>query len=143
TLKVCVPATNAALAGRMALLSLEVIPAMSVMVFTRFQLASTALTVTLKAVPAVCAVGAPVLPVALPGEAVSPGARICSLVNAPTLTAISGLVLFVTLLCVTSEAVVVALPAVFRVIPLVNILVPATSAALDGRAALLSLEVMD
>src|SRR5262245_55636813 len=53
TLKVCVPALNAALAGNVALASLDVIPAVSVTVFTRFQNASTALTVTLKAVPAV------------------------------------------------------------------------------------------
>ena len=67
TLRVLVPATRAALAGKAALASLEVIPTMSVTVLIKFQLASTALTVTLKEVPAVCAVGVPVLPVALPG----------------------------------------------------------------------------
>ncbi len=51
--KVLVPATSAALPGRPALASLEVIPAVSVTVLTTFQLASTALTVTLKLVPAV------------------------------------------------------------------------------------------
>ena len=57
------PATSAAFAGSAALASLEVMPTVSVEV-TGFQLASTALTVTLKAVPAVCALGVPVLPVA-------------------------------------------------------------------------------
>ena len=41
------------LAGKVALLSDEVIPTVSVSALIRFQLASTALTVTLKAVPAV------------------------------------------------------------------------------------------
>ena len=73
TEKVFVPATRAALEGSVALASVEVMPAVSVIVLTRFQLASTALTVTLKALPAVWAEGVPVLPVALPGAAVSPG----------------------------------------------------------------------
>jgi hypothetical protein len=75
TLKLFVPATIAALAGRAALASEEVIPTVSVTVVTVFQLASTALTVTLNGVPEVCAVGVPVLPVAVPGAAVSPGRR--------------------------------------------------------------------
>ena len=91
TLKVLVPATNAALAGKIALLSLEVIPTVSVDVLTRFQLASTALTVTLKPVPAVWAVGVPVLPAVEPGAAVSPGNRTCSFASAPTLTVMDGL----------------------------------------------------
>src|SRR6266567_2836168 len=66
----CVPAASAALAGKVAVESVEVIPTVSVTVFTRFQFASTALTVTLKDVQAVWAVGVPVLPLALPGEAV-------------------------------------------------------------------------
>jgi len=52
-LSVLVPETNAALAGKVAVLSEEVRPIVSEMVFTTFQLASTALTVMLKAVPAV------------------------------------------------------------------------------------------
>src|SRR5438477_465534 len=70
TLNVRVPAARAAFEGKAALASLEVMLTVSVAVLIRFQLASTALAVTLKAVPAVCAVGAPVLPVALPGAAV-------------------------------------------------------------------------
>src|SRR5947208_1913340 len=112
TLKLFVPATRAALTGNVALVSLEVIPTVvvSVTLVTRFQLASTALTVTLKAVPAVRDVGVPVLPVALPGEAVSPGARICSLVNAPTLTVMGGLVLEVLVPSVMLVVVRVELP---------------------------------
>ena len=52
TLKVCVPAVKAAAAGSVALVSDEEIATVS-FVLTTFQLASTALTVTLKAVPAV------------------------------------------------------------------------------------------
>ena len=73
TLNVWVPALKAAFAGIPALASEEVMATVS-LVLTTFQFASTALTVTLNALPAVRAVGVPVLPVALPGEAVSPGA---------------------------------------------------------------------
>ena len=52
TLKICVPPIRAALEGKVALPSLEVIPTVSVTVLRRFQLASTALTVTLNGVPA-------------------------------------------------------------------------------------------
>ena len=52
TEKVLVPVTSAALAGSVALASVEVIPTVSVEL-TTFQLASTALTVTVKAPPAV------------------------------------------------------------------------------------------
>ena len=52
-LKLPVPFTSAALSGRTALESDEVIPTESVAVAIKFQLASTALTVTVKAVPAV------------------------------------------------------------------------------------------
>src|SRR5438034_1004189 len=66
------PAARSALAGKVAVESVEVIPTVSPTVLTTFQLASTALTVTLKNVQAVWALGVPVLPVALPGEAASP-----------------------------------------------------------------------
>ena len=75
TANVCVPATRAAGAGGVALVSLELIATVSVDV-TGFQFASTALTVTLKLPPEVCADGLPVLPVPVPGAAVSPGRRI-------------------------------------------------------------------
>ena len=82
TLKLLVPLTSAALAGNAALRSLEVIEIVS-LVFTTFQFASTALTVTLKAAPAVCDMGDPVLPLAVPGAAVSPGTSSCKLAKAP------------------------------------------------------------
>src|SRR5262245_26380110 len=139
TLKVFVPATSAALDGRMAFESEVVIATVSVLL-TGFQFASTALTVTLNAVPAVCAVGEPVLPVLLPGDAVSPGTRSCSLVNAPALTVMAGLVLAVMPACVTSLAVRVQLPAVLLV--RAKLLVPETSAALAGRTSFGSVDVM-
>ncbi len=74
-LNVFVPATSAALAGRPALASVDVIWIVSV-ALTTFQFKSTALTVALKEDPAVWALGEPVLPDALPGDAVSPGSRI-------------------------------------------------------------------
>ena len=54
TERVLVPATSAALAGSVAFASVEVMPTVSVEE-TGFQFASTALTVTLKLPPAVCA----------------------------------------------------------------------------------------
>ena len=83
----CVPLTSAALEGKAALLSVEVISTVSTMPVTTFQLASTALTVRLNEVPAVCAVGEPVLPVVVPGAADSPGANNCSFTNDPGPTA--------------------------------------------------------
>src|SRR6266581_4200886 len=106
TLTVRVPADNAPLTGSVALESLEVIPTVSVLL-TTFQLASTALTVTLKAVPAVRAVAVPVLPVAVPGAAVSPGTSNCNFTNAPAFTVIEGLVLAVLLPSLASLAVIV------------------------------------
>src|SRR3954471_11104458 len=91
TEKVLVPAARAALAGSAAFASELVIATVSVEV-TGFQFASTALTVTMKLEPAVCAVGLPVLPEADPGAAVSPGIRICNLLNAPVLIVVDGLV---------------------------------------------------
>src|SRR2546427_106731 len=111
-------------------------PTVSVLL-TTFQFASTALTVTVKAVPAVCAVGVPVLPLAVPGAAVSPGISTCSFVNAPAFTVIDGLVLAVFVPSVTSVAVTVRLPAVFSVTR--NVCVPPTSAAFAGSVAFASL----
>src|SRR5213596_3870401 len=130
TVKVCVPATSVAFGGKVALASEEARPTVSPAVVTVFQLASTALTVTLNGVPAACAVGVPVLPVLLPGEAISPGRRICSLVNAPAVAAIDGLVLAVLVPSVMSVAVTVQLPALLKV--RAKVLVPADNAALAG-----------
>src|SRR2546422_1021002 len=90
TLKFFVPTTSAAFDGRTAFESDEVMPTVSVTLVIKFQFASTALTVTVNATAACCAVGEPVLPVALPGAAVSPGARICNLLNAPAPTVMDG-----------------------------------------------------
>ena len=111
TLLVRAPATNAALAGRVALRSLEVMPTVCVLL-TRFQAASTDRMMTLKAVPDAAAVGVPVLPVAVPGAAVSPGMSNCNFTNAPTLTVIEGLVLAVFVPSLTSLAVIVRVPTV-------------------------------
>ena len=62
--------------------------------------------------PAVCADGVPVLPVAVPGAAVSPGSRIWSFAKAPSLIVIDGLVLAVFEPSVMSVAVNVAVPVV-------------------------------
>src|SRR5216684_1076876 len=72
---VLVPATKAALAGSTAFVSVVLIATVS-FVLTRFQLASTALTVTLNGAPAVSVAGVPILPAADPGAAVSPGTSI-------------------------------------------------------------------
>ena len=45
------------------------------------QALSTALTVTVKGLPTVCGSGVPVLPVEVPGAAVSPGIKTCNLVK--------------------------------------------------------------
>src|ERR1041384_6384450 len=95
TLKVFVPELNAALAGKTALVSLEVMPTVSVAVLTTFQKSSTALTVTLNAAPEVWFVGVPVFPVVVPAAAVSPGTSNCSFVNEAALTVNDELVLFV------------------------------------------------
>lgn len=75
TEKFFVPPTRAALDGSVAFTSLDVIRTVSVEL-TAFQFESTALTVTDSGAPTVCAVGAPVLPVTVPGAAVSPGTSI-------------------------------------------------------------------
>jgi hypothetical protein len=77
-LKLFVPATNAALAGNAALLSEEARLTVSVTLVTAFQKLSTALAVTLNAVPAVCALGVPVLPLPVAGAAISPGPAVAT-----------------------------------------------------------------
>ena len=57
-----------------------------------FQLASTALTVTLTEAPAVTPVGVPVLPDPVPGAAVSPGSSTWRPTAAPALTVTGALV---------------------------------------------------
>jgi len=139
TLKVWLPLVSAASAGKVALASVEVRWTVS-LVLMRFQLVSTALTVKLKAVPAVCVLGVPSFPVLEPGAAVSPGASTCSLANAPGFTVVVGFVFAVMPECVESDAVTVAVPAVLK--ERLKALVPLTRAALAGRTALASLAVM-
>src|SRR5438094_1224868 len=136
---VLVPLTRAELDGRVALPSVEVSATVS-LVLTTFQFASTAFTVTLNAVPAVCAFGVPVLPVMLPGAATSPGASNCSLTNAPALTLMEELIPGVLAPSLISLAVTVRVPVLFNVI--LKVRLPAASAALGGKVALLSLDVM-
>ena len=76
------------------------------------------------------------MPVPVPGAAVSPGIRICSLVKAPALIVVAGLVFGLLAPLVMSVAVKVALPAVFAVTA--KVFVPATSAAFAGRDAFAS-----
>src|SRR5947207_791116 len=114
--KVRVPADRAPLAGRAAFASVELMLTVSLAVLITFQLASTAFTVRLKTVPAVCTVGVPVLPVALPGEELSPGARTCRRVKPPAFTVMAELLFGLSPECVTSEAVTIELPAVLNVI---------------------------
>src|SRR5260370_12568278 len=71
------PFNKGPLPGRIALGSLEVMAIVSLVLMT-FQNASTAFTVALKAVPADCASGLPVLPEIDPGTAVSPGRISCN-----------------------------------------------------------------
>src|SRR6266568_5487105 len=91
TLRVVAPEINDAFAGSVALASEEVRATVSVTVLTTFQLLSTALTVTVNAMPAVWAIAVPLLPVGVPGLAVSPGNRTWSLADAAALTWIDGL----------------------------------------------------
>src|SRR5437763_1797645 len=114
-LKLRTPAIRAALVGKLALLSVELKPTVSMTLVSGFQLASTALTVRLKAGPAVWVLGVPVLPLAVPGAALSLGRSSCSLANAPALTVIGGLVLAVFVPSMASVAVTVRLPTVLRV----------------------------
>jgi len=85
SVKSLVPDTSAALAGRVAALSDDVIATVLVTDVTTFQFASTALTVAVTS-PAEREVGLPVLPVDVPGAAVSPGRRTWSFEADPTLT---------------------------------------------------------
>src|SRR5258708_21134327 len=140
TLNVCVPPLKGALPGIVAPPSVEVNPTASLTAFTTFQFASTALTVTLKAVPAARAVGVPVLPLTVPGAAVSPGTNSCSFANAPAFTVTGEPVFAVFVPSVTSVEVTVLLPAVFSVTE--NVLVPLDSPAFAGNVAPVSEDVI-
>src|SRR5258707_1217699 len=108
----------------------------SVALVIGFQLASTALTTTLKAAPAVWVAGVPVFRRGVRGAEVSPGRRIWGCAGAPAWTVMEGLVFAVRVPSSRSVAVNVCLPAVLKVT--VKVFVPPTTAALAGRLALLS-----
>src|SRR5262249_35315633 len=78
TRKVPEPLTSCAAAGSDALASVLRILIVWVIEVTRVQVASHALTVTRKGIPAVWGDGAPVLPEGVPGAADSPGSNTCS-----------------------------------------------------------------
>src|SRR5688572_17399862 len=134
TLKVFVPDTSAALGGKVALPEEEVRPTVSLMVSTRFQVASTLLTVTLKGVPAACGLGVPVLPVGVPGAALSPGTSNWSLLKTAELTAKVALSALVRPLLVAVSCLPVPAASIWRLVkatvplpapvPISSILVP-------------------
>lgn len=86
TEKSLVPDTRAAFDGSVAAPSDDVIAMVCVEDDTTFQFASTAFTVAVMPDPATSSVGVPVLPVDVPGAAVSPGSSTCTLVAVPALT---------------------------------------------------------
>src|SRR5262249_13843269 len=88
TVRFVVPASRSATGGRVAVTSLELRPTVSLSVLTRFQKASTALTVTSKPLPAIWVAGVPVLPEAVPGAALSPGTSNCNCAKVAGLTRI-------------------------------------------------------
>ncbi len=94
TENVPLPADSAASAGSTAAPSLELRWTTSLTAPATLKKASTACTCTSKAAPAVCDEGVPVLPLAVPGAAVSPGTSTCSFVKAPALTENAALVPF-------------------------------------------------
>ena len=90
--------------------------------------------------PAVWAVGEPVLPVEVPGAAVSPGTSNCSFTNAAAFMVIAELMPDDLVTSDRSTAVAVRAPAVLQV--RLKVPVPAASGALAGRVALGSEEVI-
>src|SRR5439155_295628 len=113
--KVRLPAVSGVMLGMRDRKSVVEVESVGVALLRMCKFASTALTVTLKAVAAVCAVGVPVLPLVVPGAAVSPGANNCSFTKAAELTVMDELVLAVLVPSVISVAVTVRLPAVLGV----------------------------
>ena len=82
------------------------------------------------------------MPAVVPGAAVSPGTRICSLVKAPGFTVIAEVAPGVFVPSVMSVAVTIFVPppAVFRVT--LNVFVPATREASAGNVAFASVEAI-
>src|SRR5438874_1828077 len=105
------------------------------LVLTTFQNGSTALTMTLKAVPAVSTDGVPVLPAPTPGVAASPGTNNCNFANGPEFTVIGGLVLWAFVPSVTLVAVNVRPGGLAVRNVTLKVFVPEASAAFPGRLA--------
>src|SRR5947207_577653 len=131
----------------MSLGSVVVIPTVFEMVLMTFQFASTAFAVTFNAIPAVWTEGVPILPLVLPGAAVSPGTNNCSLTNGPGLTITLLLVLAVNAPA-ASVAVMVRAPEVLNVklervrVPETNVKLPAVAPLSSAITALVSVLVM-
>src|SRR5437867_928300 len=89
-------------------------PTVSAMVLMKFQLSSTALTVTVKPLKEAAGDGCPTLPVGVPAAAISPGNNNWSLLKGPILTLTLALVLAASALA-ASVAVIVRVPAVLKV----------------------------
>src|SRR5262249_23805497 len=81
-----VPAASAVAGGRVAVVSVELRPTVSLTVFTRFHCESTALIVTGKEPATVWPLAVPVFALTVPGAATSPGTSNWSLLNGPVLT---------------------------------------------------------
>ena len=107
------PPLNATSADKLACES-EDVACTVLVVLTTFQFSSTALTVMLKESPAIWPVGAPVLPLVVPGTGISPGISTWSFTKAPELTAMMGLLSGNLLPSVMSVAVTVWLPAMLN-----------------------------
>src|SRR5258708_6875079 len=114
-LKLLVPVGRGATGGSDSNGSVEVMFMVLGTVAATFQQASPELTVTLYPVPALSALGVPVLPLDAPGAAVSPGTSNCSFTNEPALTLIAGLVLVILVPSLRSVAVTVRKPEVLSV----------------------------
>src|SRR5262245_51915033 len=86
TVRLVVPTGRFGADGKVALMSLELKPTVSLTVLTTFQKESTALTVIPKLTPTIWPLGVPLLPLAVPGAAVSPGTSNCNWAKAAGLT---------------------------------------------------------
>src|SRR5436190_17742534 len=85
TLKFLAPPLSGALVNGVAFASEQVRLTVSVAFETRLQKTSTALTVAANDVPALWAVGVPLLPPTVSGAGLSPGTSSCNFVTAPGL----------------------------------------------------------
>ena len=85
----------------------EVIRIRAAGVLTKFQFVSTALTVTAKAEKTLWAAGVPILPLLLPGAALSPGTSNCNFTNPPAFTTVAPRLCLMSVFVHISRATVV------------------------------------